>query len=213
MKPKILVFTHHPECSVQSGAGIYEALSQNFDVDFFTVDDISINTFKKIDVIAFPGGIGDSDSFDELLSPTKDIILECIEKGKKYLGICMGAYWTDSYYYDLLKDAEIVQYIKRPTAEIKRSYGTTIEVNWLDSTEQMFFYDGCAIIGDESKFTTVARYSNNDPMAIIQNNIGIIGCHPESMPTWYNKSYLKAKWHHYKHHKLLVDFTKQLLLS
>ena len=213
MKPRVLVFTHHPECSIQSGAGIYEALSHKFDVDFFTVDDIKLRTFKNIDVIAFPGGIGDSDSFDELLAPTKNIILECLDKGKKYLGICMGAYWADSYYYNILKDVEIVQYIKRPTAEIKRSFATVAEVNWMGNVEQMFFYDGCAIIGDESKFTTIARYRNNDPMAIIQNNIGIIGCHPESMPTWYNKTYLKPQWHYYKHHTLLVDFIELLLLS
>jgi len=213
MKIKILIFTHHPECSIQSGAGMYEALSPYFDVEFFSIDDISIKTFKKIDIIAFPGGIGDSDSFDRLLSPSKDIILECLSMGKRYLGICMGAYWADKFYYDILKDARTVQYIKRNKSEIKRPFSTTATINWLGSTEQMFFYDGCAIIGNENKFTTIARYANNDPMAVIQGNIGLIGCHPESMPTWYNKSYLKSNWHYYKHHKLLVDFTKQLMLS
>ena len=213
MKPKILVFTNHPECSVQSGSGLYEALTPHYNVGFFTVNDINFSTFKKIDIIAFPGGIGDSDSFDRLLLPTKEIILECIERGKKYLGICMGAYWTDEFYYSLLQDARTVQYIKRPDAEIKRPFSTTASINWQGSIEQMFFYDGCAIIGDETKMDVIARYSNNDPMAIIQSNIGIIGCHPESMQTWYNKPYLKKHWHYYKHHKLLVDFVQKLVLS
>ena len=33
---------------------------------------------------------------------------------------------------------------------------------------------------DESKFQTIARYKNGDPMAIMQGNVGLIGCHPES---------------------------------
>lgn len=211
MKPKIRIFINHPQCSVQSGGGLYEALSPHFNVGFFTTADINYKTFKKIDAIAFPGGLGDSDSFDKLLAPTKEVIQNCIAHGKKYLGICMGAYWADKFYYNLLNDARTIQYIKRPHAEIRRSFSTTVQINWLSRTEDMFFYDGCAIIGDENKFTTIARYTNNDPMAIIQNNIGIIGCHPESMPGWYNKKYLKDQWHYYKHHKLLVDFTKLLL--
>lgn len=211
MKPKIRIFINHPQCSVQSGGGLYEALSPHFNVGFFTTADINYKTFKKIDVIAFPGGLGDSDSFDKLLAPTKDIVQNYIAQGKKYLGVCMGAYWADKFYYNLLNDARTLQYIKRPHSEIRRSFSTTVQINWLSRTEDMFFYDGCAIIGDENKFTTIARYANNDPMAIIQNNIGIIGCHPESMPGWYNKKYLKDYWHYYKHHKLLVDFTKLLL--
>jgi len=211
MKPKIRIFINHPQCSVQSGGGLHEALSPHFNVGFFTTADINYNTFKKIDVIAFPGGLGDSDSFDKLLAPTKEVIQNCIAHGKKYLGICMGAYWADTFYYNLLNDARTLQYIKRPGTEIRRSFSTTVQINWLSRTEDMFFYDGCAIIGDENKFTTIARYANNDPMAIIQNNVGIIGCHPESMLGWYNKKYLKDYWHYYKHHKLLVDFTKLLL--
>ena len=49
----------------------------------------------------------------------------------------------------------------------------------------MFFYDGCVFDGDQDRFHTVARYSNGDPMAIIQGNVGIIGCHPESEEFWY----------------------------
>lgn len=211
MKPKVLIFINHPECSIESGHGIYRALSPHFNVGFFTINDIKLNLFKRIDVIAFPGGIGDSDSFDKLLLPTKEIILESIERGKKYLGICMGAYWTDELYYGLLKNARTVQYIKREGSEIKRSYSTTASIDWEGTTQEIFFYDGCAIIGDESKFEVVARYKNNDPMAIIQNNIGIIGCHPESTKAWYNKPYLKKHWHHSEHHKLLVDFTIKLI--
>ena len=75
----------------------------------------------------------------------------------------------------------------------------------------MFFYDGCSLLGDNSKFETIATYVNNDPMAIIQNNIGLIGCHPESDEYWYEKSYMKKYWHNFLHHQLLLDFVDKLM--
>jgi hypothetical protein len=66
-------------------------------------------------------------------------------------------------------------------------------VQWNNQPETMFFYDGPTFIGD--KFVTISTYPNNDPMAIIQNNIGLIGCHPEATPYWYQQySWMKGKW-------------------
>jgi hypothetical protein len=73
----------------------------------------------------------------------------------------------------------------------------------------MFFYDGCALVGDSSKFTTIATYANGDAMAIMQNNIGLIGCHPEADQFWYDSyTWLRGKYTS-KHH-LLLDFVNQL---
>ena len=79
----------------------------------------------------------------------------------------------------------------------------------------MFFYDGCSIIGDESKFKTIARYENGDPMAIIQKNVGIIGCHPESTKYWYEgkRKYINQYWHEGRHHKILLDFVNELMYN
>ena len=75
----------------------------------------------------------------------------------------------------------------------------------------MFFYDGCALVGDASKFTTIATYANGDAMAVIQNNIGLIGCHPEAEQFWYNSySWLKGKYCIDQHHALLLDFVHLL---
>jgi hypothetical protein len=76
----------------------------------------------------------------------------------------------------------------------------------------MFFYDGCSLLGDTSKFDIIATYINNDPMAIIQNRIGLIGCHPESEEFWYEGySWMKDKWHGGTQHELLADFTHDLM--
>jgi glutamine amidotransferase-like uncharacterized protein len=210
-KPTAGIFLHHPECSVQSGAGIYEALISNFDLDFFQISDISDTYFENLDMIIFPGGIGDSDSYDYILKPFEHTIRKFVGQGKKYLGICMGAYWAGPYYFDLIKDINPVQYIKRPNSEIQRSFGTTVKVNWNNIENDMFFYDGCSLLGNTKEFDVISTYSNGDPMAIIQGNVGLIGCHPESMPSWYLKKYLKDRWHNFKHHELLLDFANNLL--
>jgi hypothetical protein len=74
----------------------------------------------------------------------------------------------------------------------------------------MYFYDGCAFEGNN--FKIVATYPNMDPMAIIQNRIGLIGCHPESEPGWYTyHSWMKNHYHNGEHHKLLLDFANRLI--
>lgn len=123
----------------------------------------------------------------------------------------MGAYWAGWHYFDILKDCDAVQYIRRPKTSIARSYHTVADIDWQGERQNMFFFDGCAIVGDKKSFKTIARYANGDPMAIIQDRIGIIGCHPESQEFWYKKDYLKPYWHHGYHHKLLLDFTNELI--
>ena len=211
MKPRVNIFVHHPYCSVQSGSGIYEALHRDFRTGFFTVEEIKPKLFRTSDIIVFPGGLGDSDTYDKILKPFEDSIRNYVSKGGHYLGICMGAYWAGSHYFDLLESIQPVQYIKRPRADVKRSFGTTAEIIWNKEKHNMFFYDGCSLIGKETECQVVARYKNKDPMAIIQNNVGVIGCHPESMKSWYSKKFMKPKWHKYNHHRLLSDFAKTLL--
>jgi hypothetical protein len=78
----------------------------------------------------------------------------------------------------------------------------------------MFWYDGCALVGDTDKFKTVATYANGDAMAIIQHRIGLIGCHPESEQFWYDSySWMRGKYHNGQHHKILLNFVQELMLS
>ena len=95
--------------------------------------------------------------------------------------------------------------------EIKRSYATIADVLWEDQPQSMYFYDGCALIGDQNKMRIVSTYANGDPMAIYQKRIGLIGCHPESMPSWYDRPYLQSYWHEFTHHKLLLAFVNNLM--
>lgn len=217
MRTKLALFNHHPECSIDCCNGMVEALAPDYRVDLFTKDQFNRVILKDYAAVMFPGGIGDSHTHYNFFTRRQgNMLAEYIEAGGKYVGVCMGAYWAGPWYFDLLEGIDVVQYIKRPGAEIKRSYGTVANVTWCDSEYtlneyNMFFYDGCTFIGDENTFSTVARYANGDPMAIIQGNIGLIGCHPESEHYWYTKKYLKKYWHKREHHKLLKQFVDDLL--
>jgi glutamine amidotransferase-like uncharacterized protein len=190
------------------------ALREQYIIKTFNESECNPQTLATLDAVAFPGGIGDAMSYDKFFRrKAQNAVADYVTHGGKYLGICMGAYWAGSHFFDILDGVDAVQYIKRPQADIRRSYSTVAPVDWNGQREDMFFYDGCALIGEESKFKVIGRYINNDPMAIIQNNVGVIGCHPESQLYWYEKprQYINNYWHNNRHHELLLQFTNQLL--
>ena len=214
----IALFVCDPKCSVQSSNGVMKALSGNYNFKLFSKNEVEEGFFDDVDMVAFPGGFGDSDSYDNILKNNKDMVVDFVVRGGKYLGICMGAYWAGKDYFNILDKLEVVQYIKRPGACTKRPHAKRMPVMWKDrygSIEpySMFFYDGCSIVGgDMSPYETFATYSNGDNMAIIQNRIGLIGCHPESEQFWYDSySWMRGYYHKGQHHTLLLDFVNELM--
>jgi glutamine amidotransferase-like uncharacterized protein len=207
----IALFVHQPRCSVQSGNGIIKALHPHYKFKLFTKHELEQDFFDDVDMVVFPGGVGDSDSWDFLFKSHKSRIQDFVSAGGRYLGVCMGAYWADNDYFGLSSDFRVEQYIKRPNTDTRRPHAKQMNVTWNNRPEELFFYDGCAIIGDESKFETIARYPNGDPMAVIQDKIGLIGCHPEAEKHWYDDyTWMKKQWKGDKHH-LLLDFVNKLM--
>jgi glutamine amidotransferase-like uncharacterized protein len=212
MKPTIALFIHDPKCSVQSANGIIHALDRHYNFKLFSKNSLEDNFFDDVDIVAVPGGFGDSSSYENLFTHNGPRVAEFVKRGGRYLGICMGAYWAGSHYFNILNDVDAVQYIIRPNTDTKRPHAKAMPITWKGEEHKMFFFDGCALAGDETKFETIARYANGDPMAIIQNNIGIIGCHPESTPIWYTyHSWMKDHYHGGVQHKLLLDFVNELM--
>ena len=210
---KIALFVHQPKCSIESGNGILEALQPYHTFKIFTKWRLDADFFEDVDCIAFPGGIGDSESWHYLTQHHTDRIKQFVHNGGKYLGICMGAYWADKHYFDLLVDVQADQYITRPNADTRRPHAKAQKVLWKGQEEKMFFYDGCAFHGSGIDISDIyARYPNGDPMAIIQGRLGLIGCHPESTSSWYSEyySWMKPHYHGGKHHELLLDFVNDL---
>ncbi len=207
----IALYQHHPEASRDCGEGIRLALQSRYRIVEFSEQDCTDEFLRKVDMVAFPGGIGDADKYYEFFKrKSANRIADFVDRGGRYLGICMGAYWAGLNYFDILDGTDAVQYIKRPTADVRRSYGTVAPVKWNNTDYNMYFYDGCTFTGNN--FETVATYANGEPMAIRKGNIGLIGCHPESQLYWYDKPYMKPHWHHGQHHRLLLDFVNQLML-
>jgi Biotin-protein ligase, N terminal len=213
MKPTIALFLYDPKCSVQSGNGIIKALSPHFNFKIFSINELEDNFFDDVDTIVIPGGFGDASSFDRAFRHNGNRVRDFVKQGGNYLGICMGAYWAGKYYFDILDNIDAVQYLNQPGTDTRRPHAKNISITWQGIDTNMFWYDGCALVGN-GKCDTVATYANGDAMAIIQNNIGLIGCHPESEQFWYDSySWMKGKYHRGQHHTLLLNFINQLRSS
>jgi len=211
MKPTIALFLYDPKCSVQSSNGVIHALQDHYNFKIFSINPLEDNFFDDVDIIAVPGGFGDASTFDRAFKHTKHRVQKFVADGGKYLGICMGAYWAGKHYFNILDSVDAVQYLSRPGTDTRRPHAKNINITWQTTPMNMFWYDGCALVGDTSKFQTIATYANNDPMAIIQNNIGLIGAHPESEQFWYDSyTWMRGKYHNGVHHTLLLDFVNQL---
>jgi len=211
VKGRIALFVHHPRCSIQSVNGIIKSLEEHYVFKTFTKHEIEDGFFDDVDIVCFAGGIGDSDAYDFLFRDNGDSIRRYVQNGGRYLGICMGAYWADRHYFNLLDGVTCDQYIKRPNTCTRRYYSKGIECNWNGTTDRFFFYDGPAFVGDESNFEIIARYTNGDPAAIIEGRIGLVGPHLESQEFWYDKPYLHKYWHKDTHGKLLLAFVNRLM--
>jgi len=210
MKETLAIFVHDPVCEVECALAIEAALEHKFEVKLFGIEDLNPKFLSNIDILAFPGGIGDSDQFDEIFDADHvDAVRNFVSDGGRYLGICMGAYWAGSYYFDILHGIEPVQYISQLDADVTTDGPTIARVNWNGQEEDMYFYDGCAFVGNLSFTDIVATYGNGDAMAIYQNRIGLIGCHPESEEWWYELDEIEG-WHEGLHNELLCEFVEAL---
>lgn len=212
MRPKIALFINNPECSTSCANGMMKALDEQYRFKIFGRHPVERHFFRDVDIVAVPGGIGNSDRYDVLMKANGPLIKRFVDDGGRYLGICMGAYWAGHHYMDILTGVKAYQYIKRPRTDTHRPHPKALEVTWLGHQEMMYFYDGCSLVGSGGRFKTIATYPNGDPMAIFQKRIGLIGCHPESDRHWYyTHSWLRGHWHDYRHHQLLLDFVDELM--
>lgn len=209
-KKTIGIYVHYPIADPECADALKKVLVNEYDVVYIKHKTLLPENLSKLSLLAFPGGLGDSDKFDDYLLDKKDIVQAYVKNGGAYLGICMGAYFAGHYYFDILKDIDTVRYVKQPFSDIEREDETIAKITWNNNLYNMYFFDGCAIIGKSSKMRVVATYANRNPMAVIQGKIGLIGCHPESFQDWYTSKQLKPYWHKGEHHKLLLDFVKIL---
>jgi hypothetical protein len=204
------IYVQYPVADPECAESLKTVLMNDFNIVMLNHKTLTPVNLKNIDILAFGGGLGDSDRFDDLLIDKKETVQTYVKTGGKYLGICMGAYFAGHYYFDILKEVDTVRYVKRPFADIEREDETIAKIRWNRGYYNMYFFDGCAIVGNMKRLKVFAQYRNNDAMAAIQDRVGMIGCHPESLKDWYTTKAMRPYWHNNEHHKLLVDFTKEL---
>jgi len=208
MKPTIAIYVQHPYASSQCANAVMKALDGEFRFKFFTKHEQLDGFFDDVDMICFPGGMGDASKFDSIHPSTIASVKQKVQAGVPYLGICMGAYWAGSNYFDIIGTTNAEQYITRPNTDTRRPHAKSLDVTWNGHKTKMFFYDGCALFGGE--YETIATYANGDAMAIVKGNIGLIGCHPEAEKDWYDSySWMKKQWNG-GHQKLMLAFVNKI---
>jgi Biotin-protein ligase, N terminal len=205
------IYVHHPVADPECADALRAVVEPSYNVVMIKHSTLLPSTLANIDCVAFPGGLGDADVFDDVLLDKKSVVQSYINNGGRYLGICMGAYFAGHYYFDILRNIDTVRYIKRPGADVHREDETISLINWNRKPYNMYFFDGCAIVGDVRRAQVFATYRNKDVMAVIQGRVGLIGCHPESFEDWYVDPRMRPYWHQGEHHKLLLDFVDKLL--
>lgn len=207
----IAIYVQAPIADPESALALKNVLMTQHKVKMLQHDTLISDNLKDVDCIAFPGGVEDVDNFDTLLIDKKELVQQFVKRGGGYLGICMGAYLADESYFDLLQGIRVEQYVNRPRADFKdEEKWTVLPIKWYRYNYYMYFYDGAAFVGNLNLAKKIATYSNKDAMAIIQEKIGLIGCHPESQLDWYTGN-LKDFWHKEEHHRLLLNFVNLLL--
>lgn len=210
MKPTIAIFIHNPYCETDCALAMAVCFSKEYKVKTIGLEDLTTTFLNTIDVLAFPGGMGASDDFHYVFTPEHiKTVQNWVANGGKYLGVCMGAYWAGPNYFDLVVDLEVDQYIAQTTADIVTDGPTVASVIWNSVPHNMYFYDGCAILGED--MSVVSTYANGDAMAAIQANVGMIGCHPESPEWWFTSVGMDAKLYSAEHGELMCDFVKTLI--
>jgi hypothetical protein len=207
---RIALFMHEPVCDAQCSNGVIKSLESKYAFKLFGKNEMEESFFDDVDAVLFPGGTGDADRFDAVAKRHKPHIQRYLRRGGRYIGICMGAYWADRNYFDILEETRVDQYIIQPGTDTRRPHIKNMPVNWQGRPMKMFFYDGCTFLGGEQD--VYATYNTGYSMAMIQNKIGLIGCHPESQQYWYkNPSYMRGLWHGGEHNKLLLDFVDTMM--
>ena len=210
MRHTVALFIADPKCSVQSANGIMQSLGNDYRFKIFSKNSLEDNFFDDVDLIAVPGGFGDSESYHTLLKHNEARVRDFVARGGHYLGICMGAYWACNHYFNIVKDIKAEQYLRRPGTDTRRPHAKNIAVTWQNTPMNMFWYDGCALIGGRKE--VIATYANGDAMAVMQGRVGLIGCHPESEQCWYDGySWMQGKYHDGLHHTLLLNFVNELM--
>ena len=230
-KPLFLVYVEHPMCSLDCADAVLDVLnlSGKYTARFvgpssFPYTILTEELLASASCLVVPGGLGDADQYDDsflrILAP---LIKNYLAKGGRYMGICAGGYFAGHHYMDILKPGtKAAQYVRRKHSTVKHEEHDVVTVNWASRECTVYFHDGAAFVPrrwfNRISGAVVARYTNGDAAALIQNykqgKVGVMGPHPEAQKWWfYSQTRINKRWRDCMQHELLLDFAERLLSS
>lgn len=164
-------------------------------VDFVGPDepiDITDKTLSKYDIYVQPGGGQDiSGAFNSIGDERAEAIRNYVDRGGRYIGLCMGAYLAGGSFIALIDDDPDSE-VRRPGFPVKNIKDASVIVDWLGKQENIFYQDGPYLLPKNSdpKYKKIASYENGD-LAIARYSYGrglviLTGPHPEANNAWFD---------------------------
>lgn len=171
-----------------------ENAGERYRVDFVGPDervDISNTSLARYDVYVQPGGGQDiRGALDSLGDDRVDAIRRFVERGGRYVGLCMGAYLADASGIGLVAQ-DLNSEVGRPGFPIKTIEDAAISVRWADRKDKVFYQDGPYLQPQplDKRFRAIATYENGD-LAAARYSFGkgivvLSGPHPEAEKSWF----------------------------
>ncbi|KAM3562732.1 hypothetical protein MY1884_001634 [Beauveria asiatica] len=189
---------------------LLESSSHNFQVAYVGPKDITADSLKTVEVLAFPGG-ADVDNLWKVLKPVAQPIRSFVAGGGRYLGFCLGAYIAGhSPGLGLLPSStDVSPECDEEDAQVRDDRDTVIQIHWAFSsgsnagktaTDRWIYYqEGNFVknfVEDNTSFV-LGRYSKTDRVAATLNKygegwVGTIGPHPEADQSWFDLANITA---------------------
>ncbi|WP_370640994.1 MULTISPECIES: BPL-N domain-containing protein [unclassified Pantoea] len=149
------------------------------------------NTLKRFDLYIQPGGGQDIPAaYQALGTEGANAIRRFVKNGKRFLGICMGAYLADKNNLGLI-DASLASEVGRPGSGVTDEGDYALQVRW-NKKEEPFYYQDGPHLNNSQEDKAIAYYAHGD-IAIAKYRYGkgtviLSGPHPEADETWLGEA-------------------------
>jgi len=166
---------------------------KNFSISYIGESEklkLNSRNLNKFDMYIQPGGGQDIPAaYDAISDEGAEAIRNFVRSGKRFLGICMGAYLADKDWIGLI-DVPLDSEVGRPGSEAADEGDYTLSLLWGGKKESAYFQDGPYLSNSSASkgFTPISWYSNGDvAMAAYtygKGKVVLSGPHPEADESW-----------------------------
>jgi hypothetical protein len=195
-------------CCAEAMASMLQAdTNQNFKIIYAGgTGDQNVETALAtpgVKLYAQPGGDGDSyvTAYDEGFANdpgAKAAIQSFVNNGGRYIGICMGAWFTASDAFDLIPGSVEDWPTTSGAEQTDATANVLVNINWKGTNRKMFYQGGPNMVVNSGVTTTVLGTFNNGKVATViipygNGKLGLSGPHPEAQADWYSSHNLEQQ--------------------